>query len=264
MVLWLLNHFSTVGLILLIMGGTTALAVAGCLIVQRACPKLGESELEKGAEAMRGAFTVLFGLILGLSIAGVSARFSEAQSAVASEASVLAQLVRANRALPPDEQSAINPAIAQYDHAVVDDEWVTMRNGQESPRAAAALDNLYTAYQQHTPSPGSVLAPASKLDQLTTARRTRLQDAESGLPGLLRILLTIGMVLFIIVWYPAKISDQRLQVVVVGCIAAFISFAFLLTILLDTPSRATLWSVTRRSGRVHWLFSGPTHKVGWW
>ena len=137
MVLWLLNHFSTVGLILLIVGGTTALAVAGCLIVQRACPNLGESELEKGAEAMCGAFTVLFGLILGLSIAGVSARFSEAQSAVASEASVLAQLVRANRALPPDEQSAINPAIAQYDHAVVDDEWVTMRNGQESPRAAA-------------------------------------------------------------------------------------------------------------------------------
>ena len=48
MVLWLLNHFSTVGLILLIVGGTTALAVAGCLMVQRACPKLGESELEKG------------------------------------------------------------------------------------------------------------------------------------------------------------------------------------------------------------------------
>ena len=37
------------------------------------------------------------------------------------------------------------------------------------------------------------------------------------------------------VWYPAKIGDKRLQVVVVACTAAFISFAYLLTILLDFP-----------------------------
>jgi hypothetical protein len=45
----------------------------------------------------------------------------------------------------------------------------------------------------------------------------------------------IGVVVFIVVWYPVKIKDKRAQLVVVACIAAFISFAYLLTVLLDFP-----------------------------
>jgi hypothetical protein len=41
--------------------------------------------------------------------------------------------------------------------------------------------------------------------------------------------------MFIVVWYPARIHDRRVQVVIVACTAAFISFAYLLTILLDFP-----------------------------
>ena len=242
MVLWLLGHFSTIQLILLLVGGPTALTVAGCLIMQRRLPAIGNSEFERAAEALRGGFTVLFGLILGLSIASVSTQLSTAESTVSSEATTLAQMVRTSRAMPPADRDAENQAVSEYVHAVADDEWNAMQKGERSPRASAALDNLYEVYQEHPPPSGPLASPyfsatLSKLDNLTTARRARLQQAASGssLPGLLRILLAIGVVVFIVVWYPAKIGDKRLQVVVVACTAAFISFAYLLTILLDFP-----------------------------
>jgi hypothetical protein len=240
-VLWLLSHFSTIVLILLLVGGPTVLAVAGCLIVQRQFPALGDSEFERAAEALRGGFTVLFGLILGLSIASVSAQLSTARSTVSSEAATLAQMTRLNRAMPTSDRDAINQAIGDYVHAVSDEEWAAMQHGEGSPRAAAALDNLYTVYQDHPP-PGPEADPylsasLAKLDNLTTTRRARLQQAASGssLPDLLRILLATGVVVFIVVWYPARIGDRRVQVVVVACTAAFILFAYLLTILLDFP-----------------------------
>jgi Protein of unknown function (DUF4239) len=242
MVLWLLSHFSTTGLILLLVGGVTALAVGGCLVVQRAFPGLGDSEFEKASEALRGGFTVLFGLILGLSIASVSAQLTAARTTVSSEATTLAEMVRANRAMPPQDRAAIDQAIGEYVRAVADDEWVAMQHGVGSPRAAETLDQLYEVYAEHTPPAGPfapiyMAATLSKLDQVTSARRARLQQAASGssLPDLLRALLTTGVVAFIGLWYPAKISDKRVQVIVVACTAAFISFAYLLTIVLDFP-----------------------------
>jgi hypothetical protein len=242
MILWLLSHFSTLELILMLVGGPTALAVGGCLAVQRIFPRLSDAEFDKVSEALRGGFTVLFGLILGLSIASVSTQLGAARATVSSEAATLAQMVRVSRTLPAEDHAAITQAIDEYIHAVSDDEWVTMQRGLESSRAAAALDQLYAAYADHPPPPGPFTssrfsAAMSKLDQVTTARRTRLQQAASGssLPDLLRILLMIGVVVFIVVWYPAKIRDRRAQLVVVACIAAFISFAYLLTIVLDFP-----------------------------
>ena len=241
-ILALLNHFSTLELILLLVGGPTLLAVGGCLIVQRTFPRLGDSEFDKMSETLRGGFTVLFGLILGLSIASVSTQLSAARATVSSEAAALAQMMRASRALPADDQAAITQAMDEYVHAVADDEWVMMQRGLESPRAAAALEQLYAVYTDHPPQPGPFAssrfsAAMSKLDQVTAARRTRLQQATAGssLPDLLRILLMIGVVVFIVVWYPVKIRDKRAQLVVVACIAAFISFAYLLTVLLDFP-----------------------------
>jgi hypothetical protein len=239
MTLWLLDHLSTVQLVVIVVGGATATATGLCLVVQRAFPRIAESDFDKAVDAMRGGFTLLFGLILGLSISSVSSKYSSAQSTAASESTQLAQLVLTSRAFPPDERAAMGGAIGWYDHAVAEDEWVTMRQGRESPLAGAALANLYGVYQGYAPAPGREVAAynlsVSKIDQLTTARRSRLGDDSGSLPGLLRILLVVGVVLFNVVWYPATITSRVSQTVVVGSVAAFTSFAYLLTVLLDFP-----------------------------
>ena len=76
---------------------------------------------------------------------------------------------------------------------------------------------------------------------------------------MLRILLSIGVVAFIAVWYPVKISDKRVQVVVVACTAAFISFAYLLTILLDFPFAGDIRvdNAPLKAGALASFWSGP-------
>jgi hypothetical protein len=237
--LWLLDHLSTLQLIVIVVGGATVTAIGLCLVVQRAFPGIAESDFDRAADAMRGGFTLLFGLILGLSISDVSSKYAAAQSTAASESTQLAQLVLASRAFPADQRGAMGEAIAWYDHAVTEDEWLTMRQGKESPLAAAALANLYGVYQAYSPAPGregaAYTLSMSKIDQLTTARRSRLGEDSGSLPGLLRILLVVGVVVFNVVWYPASITSRATQVVVVGSVAAFTSFAYLLTVLLDFP-----------------------------
>jgi hypothetical protein len=49
------------------------------------------------------------------------------------------------------------------------------------------------------------------------------------------LLLSVGVIAFIAMWYPVKISSRRLQLVVVASTAAFICFAYLLKIVLDFP-----------------------------
>jgi hypothetical protein len=239
MVLWLLDHLSTIQLIGLVVGGTTALAVGTCLVVQRLFPHLHASDFDQATSAMRGGFTLLFGLILGLSISNVSAKLSSAQANVTTESTALAQLTLASRAIAPGERATVNGAIGWYDHAVAEDEWLTMQQGKESPLASAALANLYGVYQGYTPGPGpetaAYNASLSRLDQVTTARRDRLQKDAAGLPAMLRVLLAVGVVMFNCVWYPATITGRTTQLVVVACVAAFSSFAYLLTILLDYP-----------------------------
>jgi hypothetical protein len=242
MILWLLSHFSTFELILLLVIAPTLVAVGVCLVLQRRFPNLQQSEFDKWAEALRGGFTVLFGLVLGLAIASVSGQLSAARSSVSIEATTLAEMVRASRLLPPDDRARIDAALEGYVHAVAEDEWETMRQGHASERASAAFEQLYAAYTAPTSAADSSassrsVSATSKLDELTQARRTRLQEAAVGsdTPDLLRILLAIGVIAFIVVWYPAKVTHQRVQLVLVACTAAFILFAYLLTIVLDFP-----------------------------
>jgi hypothetical protein len=102
--------------------------------------------------------------------------------------------------------------------------------GGASPRVDAALDNLYAIYQGYTtrPAPTASLANAAlpKVDQLVASRRARIDQSQTELPGLLRLLLIGGVVLFIVLSYPGSMEALHVRLLTVGGIAAFLSFAF--------------------------------------
>jgi hypothetical protein len=61
MTLYLLNHFSTVGLVLLIVGGTTALSIVVTIVVHRLFPNLADSRFEELIGIMRADVFALLG-----------------------------------------------------------------------------------------------------------------------------------------------------------------------------------------------------------
>lgn len=236
---WLLNHTSTGSLLLFIVGGTTAVVVVATFFVRRALPNLAQTRHEPTSTAIKSVFALLYGLIFALSISTLSSASNSANTTTAVEATNLALLVRSTHAFSPAAQISLRDALGEYDLSVINDDFPAMRMGHGSPRTAAELDNLYGVYQylQDKGGPDGVLATSSlsKLDQVVTNRRARLNIAQQGLPGLLRALLVLGVVLLIVLSLPTKMWDRGIQMLVMGSIAGFLSFAFSLTVLLDYP-----------------------------
>lgn len=234
----LLNSLSTVEIVLVFVAGAAALAVVGVIVAERSFPRLREGSFDEGTKAIETTFTLLFGLILALTIAGLTLNSDTANSAVSDEATTLAQLTRVSQGINVRSRPRLKAAIDQYVHAVAEDEFATMKDGRPSPLAAAALANLYAVYQNYKPRPNeskTYETSIEKIDALTGIRRNRLQLSGQSLSPLLRIMLLIGTVVFVFLAYPAKIQNRVTRTTVVGAIAAFVTFVFVLTIVLDYP-----------------------------
>jgi hypothetical protein len=150
----LLNSFSTLQIALMFVVGAAVLSLAAVWIAETLHGgDLGEGTFDEASSAVLATFTLLFGLLLALTIAGLTSRDSSARSAVQREATALPQLTRTSQPFKPATRVRFKAAIAQYDHAVVEDEFVTMKSGHQSALVAGALQNLYAVYQSYNPTP---------------------------------------------------------------------------------------------------------------
>jgi hypothetical protein len=148
----LLNRFSTSALVLIVVGGTTILAILASLLIRWKFPNLANSDFENLTGILRAdVFALLFSIVLGLVIADQSGNLAAASATVSLESSALAELAAASEAFEPSEQVALSTALDEYLHAVVEEEFRSMRTGQDSPRAAGALEALHAAYRQYEP-----------------------------------------------------------------------------------------------------------------
>lgn len=271
MTLDLLNTFSTLGLTLLVVGGATVLAMAIAVVVHKLFPNLADSAFEETTEILRAdVFALLYTIILALVIADLSGSLSEASATVSSEASALAGLTRAADAFPAVTRDAIRGGVAEYVHAVADDtvpdnEFTALSRGESSPRAFAALEGMYASVQGFEPRSAAEQAFYKKavdaLDQVVKDRRTRVKQSQDGLSVLLRILLVVGAVVFIFLAYPASVKRLRTRVLIVGATAAFVSFAYLLTMVLDYPyaGEVSVDTTPYRTGALarYWVIDSP-------
>jgi hypothetical protein len=235
---WILNSFSTVELVVFGVGGSVLLTVACVLLVRRRFPRLADSEFEPVADSLRVVYELIFALILAFVIASVLDEMSTAESAVASEATTISGLVRANDALPPPVGGPLDNAVGRYVHAVATNEWVTMKDGDASPRATSELEGMYAEYDLVRPKGAAQTAvygqALSDLHEVSSKRRERLDIASSDQPTMLRVLVAVGLVLLLVLEYRPHLKPVA-GLVFMGTLAAVVTSAFLLTVLLDYP-----------------------------
>jgi hypothetical protein len=234
----ILNTFSTIELVVLGVGGSVLLTVAGVLLVRRFFPRLADSEFEPVADSLRVVYELIFALILAFVIASVLGEMGNAESVVASEATTIGELVRANDALPASEGLRLDEAVGHYVHAVAGDEWKTMKDGERSPQATAALEGMFAEYRLVKPvTTAQTEAYSQAVDDLHEAsakRRERLDIAANDLPTMLRLLVVVGIVLLLLLEYRPHLSPVA-GVVFMGTLAMVVTSVFLLTVLLDYP-----------------------------
>lgn len=223
---------------MLTLGGMVLLTVVGVLLARRIFPARADSEFEPVADSLRVVYELIFALILAFVIAAVLDEMSNAESVVASEATTIGELVRANDALPQQDRDRLDNSVDAYVHAVADHEWETMKDGEPSPQAIAALESMHAEYHLVDPEGASQTETYSQaLDNLTdvgSMRRERLNIAAADLPTMLRVLVVVGVFLLLVLEYRPELSRVG-GLVFMGTLAMVVTSAFLLTVVLNYP-----------------------------
>ena len=214
------------------------LTVAGVLLARRLFPRLADSDFEPVADSLRVVYELIFALILAFVIAAVLDESGNAESTVASEATTIGELVRANDALPEKYQERLDNAVEQYVRTVANDEWKTMQDGEASPQATAALEGMRAEYQLVKPQGAAQTETYSQalddLHDMGSKRRERLNIAAADLPTMLRVLVVVGLVLLLVLEYRPQLTRVA-GLVFMGTLAMVVTSAFLLTVVLDYP-----------------------------
>jgi hypothetical protein len=118
------------------------LAVAELLVVQRLVPLTSRESHNTVISIIYAALYVMFGVIVGFSAYLVLNKYNLSETTAKTEASNVEELYWLAEQLPQQERDEVQELTASYARVVVDEEWPLMKNGQESPRADALVNDL--------------------------------------------------------------------------------------------------------------------------
>ena len=234
----ILNSLSTIEIVVLSLAGMVLITVIGVLLARRFFPARADTEFETVADSLRVVYELIFALILAFVIAAVLDEMSNAESVVASEATTIGELVRANDALPEKDRDRLDNSVDAYVHAVAVHEWETMKDGLPSPQATAALEGMHAEYHTVEPKGASETETYSQaldnLNAIGAMRRDRLNIAAADLPTMLRVLVIVGVFLLLVLEYRPELSRIG-GLIFMATLAMVVTSAFLLTVVLNYP-----------------------------
>jgi hypothetical protein len=222
-------------LLVVVVGAIVGLVLGLVWLIRRIVPPTREGFDAEVSSQLLGVVAALFGLLLAFIVVIAYQNFGDTQSNVSNEADALAAIVRDSAAFEQSDRARIKGGVGTYVRAVVVDEWPRMHQGQDSPRAAAAVAGMYRAIQGARPnSPRAVAFYNDSVQQLSTvlvARRNRLNDAGGGLPWVIGVLLLVGSI--IIVGYTVLVGSRSFWFHAIGAGSIAIVLGLSLVVLLD-------------------------------
>ena len=236
---YLLNTFTTLELGLIIVGGFIVVAVAGLLITRRLAPSLQETGENEIAGVILGVLAAIYGIVLAFVIVSLFEDFKKTEGDVRTEASALSKVYRDSQAFAPPGAKRVKTAVGDYIYDVVHREWPAMSHGHESERAWEDLAAMYAALRSYEPVTTSqqvfYTETVARINDVTGARRERLNDNEESLPLTFEILLVGGAVLLLAFTFIFGMRSARLHATMVVSVAVLLGFNLLLALVLDYP-----------------------------
>jgi hypothetical protein len=236
---WLLTRLSTPALVVLVLGGLTAIAGLGCVLFRRHASGLVDATDDTVAGVVVSILAGIYGIVLAFVIVVLWQGYQDARAVVSSEADALSTLARTVDVFAPSQRPATKSALDVYLHSVVTDEWPAMQRGHASARTSAALDRLYSAINADASTDTAQQAlhdrAAVNLDEAASKRRQRISLSEQGLPGVLAGLIIGGAVLIVAFTYLFSVRLQSVHLVMSCGVALLLGCNLLLSLLLQNP-----------------------------
>lgn len=234
---WLLNTLPTWLLVVIVVGGAVVVALGGFLAMRRFVPSLAANNDSRSLSSAFGMASGLFSFVLAFTIGQLYSNYTRATSDAKQEATVLAQVIRTSKGLPGISTTLRIEAL-EYAHEVRTVEWESMEHGTSDAAAWHDVDAIYNTLEAHRADLGSnplYSQTFARVNDLVTARRVRLDDANIALPDVFQVMLVIGAVLALSTTFYFKPFGERLQIVMIGLAAVLVGTAMLVALMLDFP-----------------------------
>jgi protein-S-isoprenylcysteine O-methyltransferase Ste14 len=231
----------------LVVCGASLAAIIGLVLVQRLVPATSRKEHNDVAGFIYAALGVIYAVLLALVVIAVWEEFGRARVTVETEANALAEIFWLAHNLPEPEGPRLQELARSYAEEVVDKEWSLMEQGrtplmehaQATPSGWVLIDEIRVALQGYDPRTGAERELyAEGLDQvqrLADARRTRLVQAEEGLPTVLWVVLVIGGMVAVGFTYLFGLENTWAHMLMVASLAGVIALVLFTIGVLDHP-----------------------------
>jgi len=239
---WLYN-LNPLLIALLLLAFIEAVALIGLTLARRlVLPRLRYRDLPN--EAVSGtvqAIGVFYGITIGLIAVGVWTTNSEAKDLVSREAAAIAMLYRDTGGYPEPIRTELRSKLRAYTAFLIDQAWPAQRVG-EGQSLTYGIDVmyefqniLYTFQPANTGQEALHRETLSAYNNLIEYRNLRLEAVDSGLSGVMWLVIWVGAAISITVAYFYKIEDPRLHAVLVSLMAAFLSMLLFMIVVNDRP-----------------------------
>ena len=187
---------------------------------------------------------VFYGLVLALIAVNVFETYSESSRIVSAEASALAMLYRDAGSYPEPARSELQDALRGYTGQVIHEAWPLQRRGGIPTGGVAKMDSVQArlaAFEPVTEGQKALHAEAWRAyNHVIEARRTRLDQVTTGLPGVMWMIVLLGAAIALSASFFFHVEDVRLHAILVALLATFIASVIFVVLAMDHPFRGDL------------------------
>jgi protein-S-isoprenylcysteine O-methyltransferase Ste14 len=231
----------------LVVCGACIAAVIGLALVQRLVPVETRKDHNDVAGFIYAVLGVIYAVLLALVVIAVWEEFGRATVTVESEANALAEISWLAYALPEPEGRHLQELCRSYAEEVVHKEWPLMEQGktplmestQETPSGWVLIDDIRATIQGSEPrTEAEQEIYAEGLDQvqrLADARRTRLVQAEEGLPTVLWVVLVVGGMVVVGFAFLFGLENMGTHALMVASLAGVIALVLFTIAAMEHP-----------------------------
>jgi hypothetical protein len=232
------NSFTVSAIIIVV---STLLSLAGLYLVRRNVELAVLRSYHEVAGYLLSVIGTLFAVLLGFIVVDSLSKFDHARVLVEEEANAIANVFFLADNFPPKERHEIHIRCLNYVNAVIDDEWITMRDGRPSPKAINEIRSLWSAVSKFEPKNQNNQslweAMLSAMQNIGANRRLRLISAEFGISSIMLSVLIIGATITIVFTYFFGLEKFKAQAIMTSLVSLTLSLNVCLVLLYGYPFR---------------------------
>jgi len=225
----------------LAIGGMSMLAMLGHWAVRRVIPVRDIVKNNDVAGFILGIIGTAYAVLISFVVVGVWQQYETSDSVTSSEAAAVSDLHHLSDALPAPAGPLLKSELDRYVEVMIKDEWPAMQHGAWSPEAQRLSRVMLQQIETFTPRTASQQAVQAKMldrgDALLDARRQRLHDNETGIPGILWWTLFAFAAITIGFTYLFGLESVKIQLLMTAALSTAIALIFVLIAELDYPYR---------------------------